>query len=307
MKHLARVGQYSGYLGLRVLICVIQAMPIETCHAMAGWLAVLFTTVIRLRRKLVDDNLLHAFPDLTAAQRLTIARQMWEHLFLIAIEVAHAPRKIHDTNWRDFVSLEGQDRLARALLDKRPLMIVSGHFGNFEAGGYVLGLLGFPTTTVARTLDNPYVNDFVGRFRGITGQRIVPKNGGYDQLLAVFAGGGTTTYLADQYAGRKGCWVDFFGRPASTHKAIALLALEHKALICFGSTRRTSGPLHFELEVGEVIDPADPQAPIGNVRDITQWYTAHLEATIRRAPEQYWWLHRRWKGKPPARRKVRAA
>ena len=85
----------------------------------------------------------------------------------------------------------------------------------------MLGILGFPTYTVARTLDNPYLDRFVNRFRAATGQHIIPKNGGYDQIVDVLARGGTMTFLADQYAGPKGCWVEFFGRPASAHKAIA--------------------------------------------------------------------------------------
>lgn len=307
MRYLQQLGHLAAYLFVRVLICVVQAAPIEFCHAAAGWLALLFTRVIPLRRKLVDENLRLAYPELSDQQRRDIARQMWEHLFLLAVEVAHAPRKIHDTNWRDYVHLRGEEQLVRALLDERPLIIVSGHFGNFELGGYVLGLLGFPTSTVARTLDNPYLHRFVNRFRGITGQRMVSKKGGYDEILAVLSGGGTMTFLADQYAGSKGCWVEFFGRPASTHKAIALLALEHRARLCVGSTRRDGAPLHFELAVGQIIDPADPQCPQGNVREITQWFTSHLEQFIRRAPGQYWWLHRRWKGTPPARRKAQAA
>lgn len=302
-----RLVQYSAYVGLRLVICVIQATPIEVCHAAASWLAWLFARVIRLRGRLVDDNLSLAFPELTAAQRQRLARQMWEHLLIIPIEVAHAPRKIHDTNWRDYVQLRGQRPLIHALLDERPLVIVSGHFGNFELGGYVLGILGFPTSTVARTLDNPYLNRFVNRFRGITGQRIISKKGGYDEILAVLAASGTMAFLADQYAGSKGCWVDFFGRPASTHKAIALLALEHQARVCAAATRRVGAPLYVEMISSEVIDPLDSHAPAGSVRELTQWYTNRLEEVIRETPEQYWWVHRRWKGEPPARRKSRAA
>jgi KDO2-lipid IV(A) lauroyltransferase len=175
-------------------------------------------------------------------------------------------------------------------------------------GGFFLGVLGFPTSTVARTLDNPHLNRFINRFRGITGQRMISKKGGFDDILAVLASGGTMTFLADQAAGDKGCWVDFFGRPASTHKAIALLALEHKAHVCVGAMMRVGGPLQLEMTLGDLIDTSDPNAPAGNVRELTQWYTTQIERLIRKAPEQYWWVHRRWKGTPPsARRKSRAA
>lgn len=307
MKWLTRLGQYSAYLVVRIVICIVQAMSLEACATSARWLAWFFARVLRLRHQLVDENLRHAFPQLTPRQRQQLALQMWEHLFLIPVEVAHAPRKIHDTNWRDYVRLRGEKALVRALLDDRPVIIVSGHFGNFELGGYVLGILGFPTSSVARPLDNPYLNDFVNRFRGITGQSIIAKKGGFDEILAVLARKGTMAFLADQYAGRKGCWVEFFGRPASTHKAIALLALEHQAPVCVAATLRGEAPLHFEMFSDAILDPRDADAPAGNVRQLTQWYTARLEELIRTAPGQYWWLHRRWKGKPPARGKARAA
>jgi KDO2-lipid IV(A) lauroyltransferase len=232
---------------------------------------------------------------------------MWEHLFLLVLEVAHAPRKIRETNWRRYVRLREEDRLVRLLLSERPVLIVTGHFGNFELGGYVLAILGFPTYTVARTLDNPYLDRFVNMFRGATGQRMIPKVGGYDQIVEVLSGGGTMTFLADQYAGRKGCWVEFFARPASAHKAIALLAFENDAPVVVSSARRFGGLLNVELHPVAAIDPRDGGEQVANVRTLTQWYTSHIEEIIRRTPHQYWWLHRRWKDTRKKRAKRKAA
>jgi KDO2-lipid IV(A) lauroyltransferase len=111
------------------------------------------------------------------------------------------------------------------------------------------------------------------------------------------------TFLADQYAGIKGCWVDFFGRPASVHKSIALLALENNARLSVCASRRLGRPMRFELYDYAEIDPR----AVGTVRELTQWYTSRLEELIRQSPEQYWWLHRRWKDPRPARRAEKAA
>ena len=219
---LRNIAQFLTYLAVRIFVCLVQALRLETCAQLADVLATLLTDVVPLRRKLIDDNLRHAFPELSSQRRRKLAKRMWKHLFVLVAEVAHAPRKIHETNWRDYVRLKDADVLVRMLLDDRPLLLVSGHFGNFELAGFALGILGFPTYTVARPLDNPYLHAFVNRFRGATGQHIVPTKGGYDQILAVLRSGGTMAFLADQYAGSKGCWVTFFGRPASAHKAIAL-------------------------------------------------------------------------------------
>ncbi len=296
------------YLLVRLLICLVQAMRIETGQVFSRWLAWVFCDLARIRARVVDDNLAHAFPELSETQRRKLARGMWEHLFLLVLEVAHAPRKIHETNWRDYMSLRGRGRLVRMLLSERPTVIVTAHFGNFEVSGYVLAILGFPTFTVARALDNPYLDRFLNRFRGATGQQIIPKNGGYDRILEVLGGGGVMTFLADQYGGPKGCWVEFFGRPVSAHKAIALLALANDARLAVCSARRIGRPLHLEIRAWAFADPRQPGAGLDDVRGLTQWYTSRLEEIIRRAPQQYWWLHRRWKDtRRPRRQREKAA
>jgi Kdo2-lipid IVA lauroyltransferase/acyltransferase len=290
-----QIVDYLVYVAVRIVICVVQAMPIETGHRLAKLLARLFCDVLRIRSGVVDDNLAHAFPEMSATERIDLARRMWEHLFVLVMEVAHTPRKIHETNWRDYVVLHNEAELVRNLLDDRPLLVIASHLGNFEVGGYILGVLGFPTYTVARTLDNLYLDRFVNDFRGRTGQHMIPKNGGFDQIMRVLAGGGTMTFLADQYAGPKGCWVQFFGRPASAHKAIALLALDNNARMSVSTSQRLDRPMHFELSNYAMIDPQEVANSVGTVRELTQWYTTRLEELIRRAPDQYWWLHRRWK------------
>jgi len=286
---------YLVYLVVRVLICIVQAIRLETGERLVHGLAWLFSDVLHIRGGVVDDNLAHAFPEMSPAERKRLARRMWEHLFLLVLEVAHAPRKIHETNWRDFVQLKNDAELVRALLDERPVLLVAAHLGNFELGGYILGVLGFPTHTIARTLDNPHLNRFVNRFRGATGQYIIPKNGGFDQILHVLGQGGTMTFLADQYAGPKGCWVEFFGRPASAHKAIALLALDNNALVSVCVARRLDRPMRFELANFATINPCEIDSTVGTIHDLTQWYTSRFEELIRHTPDQYWWLHRRWK------------
>lgn len=197
--------------------------------------------------------------------------------------------------------------LLRYSMAARPTLLVTAHFGNFELAGYGLGLLGFPNHAIARTLDNPFLNRFVNRFRSATGQYIIPKNGGYDQILAVLAQGGVLTFLADQAAGKKGCWVQFFGRPASAHKAIALLGLENGAPMVVSYARRLDQPLHFELATYAKLDLADLPPEMRSVPDLTQWFTTRLEEIVQMAPEQYWWVHRRWKDNRSASQRRRAA
>src|SRR5207248_4059312 len=98
-------------------------------------------------------------------------------------------------------------------------------------------------------LDNPYLDDFLRRFRERTGQKILAKKGDFDFMRQILSRGGVLATLADQDAGQRGLFVDFFGRPASTHKAIALLALEHCVPILVILARNTGAPLHYEVAI----------------------------------------------------------
>lgn len=302
---LVRLRDYLVYLVVRVFVCVIQALPLDTCHSLARGLAWLVCTVLQVRHTVVEENLRHAFPEMSRAQRRRVERGMWEHLVLMLAEMAHAPRKIHETNWRDYIEFRDGDVLSRALFDDRPAVVVSGHFGNFELGGYIFGLFGFPTFTVARPLDNPYLDRFLLRFRGAKGQVVLPKSGSAQMAEQLLSTGGTLSILGDQNAGPYGCFVEFFGRPASTHKAIAVFSLANSAPLAVSYSCRLDRPLRYEMGVEAAVDPLTPGAPTGSVTELTQWFTRKLEDAVRRRPEQYWWLHRRWKDQPGARKRKR--
>jgi KDO2-lipid IV(A) lauroyltransferase len=286
---------------IRTLIAVVQALPLEACAVGAEGLATIFNGVLGLRKGVIDENLRTAFPELDQRARRQVAWRMWRHLFLMVAEIAHTPRKIHRTNWKQHSQIMNVEKFVRTLTLGRPLVMISAHFGNFELGGYLMGLFGFPSYTVARPLDNKYLDQFVNKFRGRTGQFMLPKEGSGDQIAKLLKRGGILTLLGDQAAGDKACWVDFFGRPASTHKAVAVFSLGSEAPTMVGYARRIGPPLHYEVGMYAVVDPADPEFQLGSVPLLAQWYTDRLEEVVTRSPEQYWWLHRRWKGNPPRR------
>ncbi len=307
----SRIGQfvdYGVYLVVRIFVCVIQACSLETCHTIASFLAWLFADVLRVRHRTLDGNLRKAFPEKSEAERRKLARSMWRHLLVMLCEIAHAPRRIHRSNWRKYVRLRQMQPLAHALLTERPVVTVTGHFGNFEMAGYLSGLFGYPTYTIARPLDNPHLDRFVNQFRGATGQFMLPKEGSAPAVQRVMEAGETIALLADQHAGPSGCWVEMFGQPTSCHKAVALFALSSGAPLLISYARRTGKPMHFELGMADHYDPELDVQRSHNVTTLTQWYCDHLERLIRESPEQYWWVHRVWRGAPPKRgRRKRAA
>lgn len=300
-----RAGHFLVYLLLRVLVSLIQALSMRTCAAGIRLLAYVLCDLVRFRAQTIDENLQIALPDATPQQRHKIARRMWRHLMLMVVEVIHAPRKIHDTNWRKFVDVKDCLPLVAIMLQPRPKVIVTAHFGNFEIAGYVTGILGFRTHTVARTIDNPFVDAYINRFREAKGQFILPKVGSAPQADVVLSTGGMLVLLGDQHAGSKGCWVDFMGRPSSCHKALALFTLVSKAPMVAVYCKRTTGPMHFELGMAGMMDPKSPAPELAGVKQLTQWYNEVLEREIRRDIHQYWWVHRKWRDEP--RRKKEAA
>jgi KDO2-lipid IV(A) lauroyltransferase len=295
------VTDYLVYLIVRLFVCTVQALSLDTCQQVARGLAWVACDLVRLRRRVVDENLQRAFPYLSMAERHELARQMWEHLFLMVCEISHAPRKIHDTNWRRYIRFTNQAPLMRLLWSEQPKVFVAGHYGNFELGGHTMGLFGFPTYAVARPLDNKYLDRFVKQFREAKGQHILPKQGSADEIAELLAKNRTLSVLGDQHAGPKGCWVDFFGTPASTHKAIALFALSNNAPLAVGYARRLRRPLCYEMGIAAISEPNELTTERSGLHELTQWFTTVLEEVICQAPEQYWWVHRRWKGEPSAR------
>ncbi|MEM9409751.1 MAG: lysophospholipid acyltransferase family protein [Planctomycetota bacterium] len=291
------------YALVRSLIGVILVLPIETCHGLAEKLAYLFCDIIKFRSKVIDENIRLVYPNFSMEQRQDMSRKMWFHLIMMGIDIIHAPRRIHQTNWRKYVYIRDIEQMTNYLIDYRPLIAVTGHFGNFEIAGYVTGLLGMPSYSVARKLDNELLDRFINSFRELNGQFIIPKDGSAGQIQEVLDSGAILTILGDQHAGNKGCWIDFLGRPASCHKAIALFSLGSGAPMMVSYCRHLEQPLHFEIGCTGIADPMHTEDELKDVKKLTQWYNDRMADAIRSDPDQYWWVHRRWKEKPVRKRK----
>lgn len=298
---------WAAYVALRLVVCGISCLSLERCDRICRLLSVVIADWTKLRRNVTDHNLQLVYGRLSRTELSGLRRQMWHHLLLMVCEIIHAPRKIHRTNWREHIYMRDKRQMIELLLDQRATIIVTGHFGNFEVAGYITGLLGIQSATIARPLDNPLVNDYLLEFRSGTGQEILPKEGSSAAVQELLQSKGTLCILADQHAGPKGCRVDFFGHTTSCHKSLALFVLSAKAPMVVTYARRLDRPLRFEIGVTGVADPepvTDREAPnyLDSVQSMTRWYNLKLEEAIRMAPEQYWWLHRRWRDLPKVKR-----
>jgi KDO2-lipid IV(A) lauroyltransferase len=171
-------------------------------------------------------------------------------------------------------------------------MLVSGHFGSWELNGASIGRAGFPITVVAKQQSNPYVDAWIQRNRENMNMRIIAPGAPVRHILRALKNGETVGLISDQDAGKRGVFVNFFGRPASTPQGAAELALKYGLPVVMIMTARTSPGKYRSL--AREIEVRDDDT----VETLTQRYTASIEEIIRQYPEQYFWMHRRWKTQP---------
>jgi KDO2-lipid IV(A) lauroyltransferase len=217
---------------------------------------------------------------------------------MMAMDVLFTPRLVKKHNWRNYSQFKTAERAKWLMKQGQGLLMITGHYGNFEIMGYMLGLFGFNTYSIARPLDNKFISKYLYGIRQQAGQKIIDKKGASEMMGEIAPSGATLCFIADQDAGRKGIFVDFFGRKASTYKSIGLLAITHNIPIAVACSRRFDNRFYFEIEVSRIIFPEEWAEKDDPLEWVTAEYTKAIEEFVRQDPTQYWWLHRRWKHRP---------
>lgn len=290
---------YLVYLAVRLFAAIVHMFEVDLNYRTAAWMGNLLFRFDRRHRTRAIEHLRRSFPGWPERRYRAVARASMRSMVYLGLEVLFTARLITPPTWRRRVELKNMAQVLRMLLEQRRGMIMlTGHFGNWEVVGYTMATLGFPTVSIARRLDNPYLDQYVFGIRQRTGQMILDKRGASAVAPGVLERKGVVGFIADQDAGKKGSFVDFFGRKASTYKSIALLGIQYEVPIVIGYGRRLDEGFRFELGVERVIFPSEWAGRDDPVTWITQEYTSALEQIVRRAPEQYLWVHRRWKHRP---------
>ena len=289
---------WLGYLALRIIIVFLSLFDIETNLNTACYLGRMLWKHYHRGRNRALDNLRASFPEKSEKWIWKTGQRSFEHIAMLAIDVLFTPRLIKKHSWHEYSRYKNAERTKWLMQEGRGLLMVTGHYGNFEIIGYLMGLFGFNIYSIARPLDNKYISRYLYGVRERVGQTILDKKGAAKMMEQIVSSGATLCFIADQDAGRKGIFVDFFGRKASTYKSIALVAVIQQIPIVIGYCRRIDNRFYFEIGANRIIFPeewADKEKPL---EWITAEYTKAIEAFIREDPSQYWWLHRRWKHRP---------
>lgn len=291
---------YSVCVALRVVVCGLLMMPTEWSAGLVRFLSRFGYWFDRKHRDIALDNLGHAFPGrFTARQSARLVRDVFEHFGELLLELAMIPRKVHRRSWPKLITAMNSERDREVFSSGRPVLVVTAHYGNWELASYWPGSLGVKGHIVVRPMENPYIEKHIKKFREGSGATVLSKNGDAGEMMSVLAKGGVVCTIGDQNAGPRGLFVDFFGRPASTHKAMAVLALRTRALIYVGGFRKTGGLLRYTVHPMDLIHTEVYAGRPDAVVAVTQRINDALERLVRLDPRQYLWLHRRWKHQPP--------
>ncbi len=286
------------YIGLRVFVVFLSVFDIETNLKTACFLGRLLWKYYHRGRKRALENLRASFPEKSERWIWKTGERSFEHITMLLIEVLFTPRLVRKSNWRNYSTYKNTERAKWIMKEGKGMLMIAAHYGNFEIIGYLLGMFGFNIYSIARPLDNKFISNYLYRVRRRGGQQIIDKKGAAKLMGSIASAGATLCFIADQDAGRKGIFVDFFGRKASTYKSIGLLAITNNLPIGVGYSRRVDNRFYFEIGINRIIFPeewADKDDPL---EWVTAEYTKAIEDFIRQEPSQYWWLHRRWKHRP---------
>lgn len=283
-------------LTARTIFDAFRAIPTRMRKAFFKAMMILFYHVSEKNRLVVLHNLTLAFPEKDMSELKEIARGCYRHLGIVAAEFFDILSMKRD-NLSRWVEFEGLENYEKAHAKNKGIIFFTGHFGNWEFLPAVFAILYQPIHIVYRAMDDPLMREMVDRVRGNFGTRLVPKGGAARKLIRLLARNQCVGILVDQNtAWQEGVFVNFFGKPACTTTGLAAIALQTGAPVLPGFTCRMKNG-KYRFIVGEEV----PITQTGNyARDIlenTQRVTRVVEDMIREAPEQWFWLHQRWKTK----------
>jgi Kdo2-lipid IVA lauroyltransferase/acyltransferase len=289
-----------GYWAARVLLAVTRWIPLSQAQRVGGWLGLLAFWGDGRHRRVGLKNLEIAFGKDwfggRAHRRLLL--QCYRHLATSVLEGAHFV-DLDAESIRRLVRYEGTEHFLAAEREGKGILLLTAHVGNFELMALAHSLLAGPIHFIARPLDNERVDRYLGSLRSLHGNRIIDKKKAARQVLVALKNGEMVGILADQNATRsEGVFVDFFGCPASAFLGPARLAMRAGAAVFPVFIVRDGLDGTHTIHVCPRVDVARSGDRKADVRETTQRFQKAIEDFVRRYPEQWFWVHRRWKTRP---------
>lgn len=295
MKTLRHRAEYGA---LRGLVRVLGAVPWDSAGRVGAHVGALGFKPLGVRRRVVERQIAAAFPELSADESKEMARRSYEHLGRSAIETALLPGLGKAGVLRLVTEVENWAAVERAKSAGKGIIIVSGHLGNWELAAAYLAARGVPFDVIVRKMGNPLFDRYLNRTREQLGVNVVYDAQAVRQTPRSLRQGRAVGFVADQgVRGLASTFVPFFGRPAKTPRGAAVFALRFGSPVIFiAALRKHDGSYLVGFEEIDVVASGDREK---DVDAVVLRFTQVLEKWVRRAPEQYFWQHRRWRRQPP--------
>ena len=282
---------------LKSLSWFFGALPLPVALAAGRGLGWIYGSVLRFRRAEVLATLQRSFPERSLKDLKRIRSSMYANLGMNVVESLRVAGI--DQNFVDrHITLLGEERIDEARKEGSGVLVLTAHVGNWEMLCVIAPMFGHRLTIVAKAMKSESLTRFIKQTRGRFGTRALPSKNVYRECLRVLRNKETLGFILDQNRTQvDGVFVDFFGKPACTSIGLALLSYQAKApVVPVFAVRKPGG--HHEMHLLPVIEPPPNREP-ETIRAYTQRYTTEIENMIRQYPDQWIWVHRRWRTQPP--------
>lgn len=284
------------YIVVRSLVAVGTVTPLRFLRRVGGVFGWIAYRVVGVRRTIATQNIAASLPGSDHSLASKIALESYKNYGRSLMELSTFKR-LSASDLSRMVVLEGRENLDGALARGKGAILFTGHFGNWELISPTMAVNGYPFHATDTAHSNRLTHRIILDLRTAHGTRPIEPRAPIAHLYRLLSENQVIAYVADQDAGRRGIFVEFFGRPASTNRGPAVFAVRKGCPIVPGFMIRQNTDHHI-LRFGEALWPDPGLKGAAAMVDLTQRYTRVLEAIVREYPEMYFWVHRRWKTKP---------
>ncbi|RME88539.1 MAG: hypothetical protein D6767_09970 [Candidatus Hydrogenedentota bacterium] len=295
-----KISHLLEYLFLKFLAFWVNLLPFWSLDYVAKFLTLLLWPIGKSAKKRIRDNLSFALPEIQGKDLQVFMKKNIQHSIRVSLEVMQAWKFQYKRFIRKYVYTDDPDFDSHYInLKKRPI-IIEGHFGNWELPVPYMSHLGIRVTAAAKEQSNPYVTKLIEKRRKYYGGEIVYIHQ-TARIMKRLKENDLIGLVADQDAGHKGVFVKFFGKLAATYAGPAFLAYyDEREMTLFTCVFQGRGKYLLRKHIiAKQVKKSDYPDVETAVQDLTQKWSSKLEEEIRKNPEQYFWLHRRWKTRPP--------
>jgi KDO2-lipid IV(A) lauroyltransferase len=290
--------EWLEFAAVWLLLKVLGILPRPISRILAVAVVRMLLGLLPKLRKTAVFNLKIAFPDWSEAKRNATVKAMARNIAWMAVEFARLPG-YNCGNIEETIILNGQENFLEGRRRGKGVLFLTGHIGAWELSSFAHALYGFPLHYMARPLDHPRVDALINRYRGLSGNKPIFKNESARATLKILKDAGTIGILADQNTMRdEGVFVDFFGTPACTTTGIARIALHTGAAVVPGYAYWDAEIRKYRLRFEPPLDLIRTGDTERDVYENTRRFAKVTEEIIRKYPEQWVWVHARWKTRP---------